>query len=291
MSEGLFAQAVKDGRFIVTAQCNPPQGADAKQLDVCACALKGSVSALYAPECEDGIRLSSLAACAHLANNGIEPIMTLTTRDHNRIALQSMILGAASMGISNVFFTAGRHQTLTSTGSAKGVFDLDPIQLMQIADAMRKNGSLSDGQVIDAPVELILGTDTNPFAEPVELNVIALQKAVSVGADFVITQPVFDIDKFNAWMKVIRERGLHEKTAVIASVMPLSSSAQAVSLAERYTLPDVIVDKLQTSDTGKQMAVDTVKSLKETDGVRGINLMGDDVELISDIIKSSALGS
>ncbi|MEN6357708.1 MAG: methylenetetrahydrofolate reductase [Armatimonadota bacterium] len=290
MSE-VFAKAVKDGRFIVTAQCTPPQGAGAKQLQACAAALKGSVSALYAPECEDGIRLSSLAACAHLAKAEVESIAAFTTRDHNRIALQSMILGAVSMGISNIFCTAGRHQTLTSAGSAKGVFDLDPIQLLQIADAMRKNGSLSDGQVIDSPIELTLGTDTNPFAEPVELNVIVLQKAISAGADFVITHPVFDIDKFNAWMKAVRERGLHEKTAIIASVMPLSSSAQAASVAEKYTMPDDIAAKLQSADAGRQMAVDTIKSLKGIDGVRGVHLMGGDFELISNIIKSSALGS
>lgn len=290
MSE-VFAKAVKDGRFIVTAQCTPPQGADTKQLQACAAALKGSVSALYAPECEDGIRLSSLAACAHLAKAGVEPVMALAARDHNRIALQSMILGAASMGITNIFCTAGRHQALTSAGSAKGVFDLDPIQLLQIADAMRKKGNLSDGQVIDSPIELTLGTDTNPFAEPVELNMIVLQKAISAGADFVITHPVFDIDKFNAWMKAVRERGLHDKTAIIASVMPLSSSAQAASVAERYTMPDDIAAKLKSADAGKQTAVDTIKSLKGIDGVRGIHLMGDDFELISDIIKSSTLGS
>jgi methylenetetrahydrofolate reductase (NADPH) len=260
-------------------------------LQACVGALKGSVSALYVPECEDGIRLSSLAACAHLAKAGVEPVMALAARDHNRIALQSMILGAASMGINNIFCTAGRHQTLTSAGSAKAVFDLDPIQLLQIADAMRKKGNLSDGQVIDSPIELTLGTDTNPFTEPVELNVIVLQKAINAGADFVITHPVFDIDKFNVWMKAVRERGLHEKTAIIASVMPLSSSAQAASFADRYAMPDDIAAKLQSADAGKQMAIETIKSLKAIDGVRGIHLMGDDFNLVSDIIKSSALGS
>ncbi|MHB9035854.1 MAG: methylenetetrahydrofolate reductase [Armatimonadota bacterium] len=297
MSGELFAKAVKNGQFIVTAECTPPQGASAKRLDACATALKDSVHAVYASESEDGVRLSSLAACDHLAKAGANPIMALVTRDQNRIALQSAILGAVSMGINSIFCTAGRHQVLTSAGSAKGVFDIDPIQLLQVADGMRKDGHLADGAVIDAPVELILGTDTNPFAEPIELNVMTLQKAVNAGADFVITQPVFNLDRFNIWMSYIRERGIHEKVAIIASVMPLSSAQQAISLSEKFNTIDItddIVERLQTAQdqraAGVHLANETIAYLKKVEGVHGVHLMtGDDFELASEIIKTSGL--
>jgi methylenetetrahydrofolate reductase (NADPH) len=265
-----FSQAIKDGEFLITAQCTPPQDSNTTSLDACASALKDVVHALYVSESEDGVRLSSLTACSHLVKTGVESIMALITRDKNRIALQSSILGAASMGITNILCTSGRHQTLTSSGSAKGVYDLDPIQLLQMAK--------------DMPVEITLGTDTNPFAEPVELNVMVLKKAIKAGAEFVITQPVFDIEKFSVWMDAVRESGIQEKAAIIASVLPIASAEQAASYSERYDIPDEVI-----KNAGAQQAADIVSSLKKIEGVRGIHIMGDDFELASQVIKSGGV--
>lgn len=293
----LLAQAVKNGQFVVTAECTPPRGAGVDGLKACAAALKDSVHALYVPQNEDGVRLASLAACSHIAQAGAEPMMALLTRDLNRIALQSALLGAASMGIKNVLCTTGRHQTLTSAGSAKGVFDIDPVQLLMVADSLRKEGKLADGGSIDAPVNLLLGTDTNPFAEPLELNVIMLQKAVDAGADFVITTPVFNLDRFNIWMSYVRERGLHEKACIIASVKPLSSAQEAIALSEKNNTIDItddIVDRLQTAQdqkaAGIHLANETVAYLKKVEGVRGVHLMtGTNFDLAAEIIKTNGL--
>lgn len=265
-----FSQAIKNGEFLITAQCTPPRDTNTTSLESCAAALKDAVHALYVPESEDGVRLSSLAACSHLVKAGMEPIMALITRDENRIALQSSLLGSVSMGIKNILCSAGRHQTLTSSGSAKGVYDLDPIQLLQMSK--------------DISADLILGVDTNPFAEPVELNVMVLKKAIKAGAGFVITQPVFDIDKFNSWMDAVRKDGIEKETAIIASVLPIASAEQAASYSERYDIPDEAI-----KNAGSQLAVETINSLKKIEGVRGIHVMGDDFELASQVIKSGGV--
>jgi len=257
-----LAEAIKSGQFVAIAECRPPRGAGAEVFKPCADA---DLHAVSVPESEDGVRLCSLAACGHLIAAGVEPILHLLTRDMNRIALQANILGAASMGIKNVFCTSGRHQALTTSVTAKGVFDVDPLQLLQIADAMRKEGKLADGQVLDAPIQILLGTDVNPFAEPVELHVLTLERAMVAGADFVVTQPVFDLAKLESWMKPVREKGLHRKTCIIASILPVI----AEDTADKY--------KYYAPGPG---AGEIISGLRKVDGVGGVYLMtGDDFGL------------
>jgi len=294
---GNLAGAVASGDFVVTAQCRPPRGGDVDRLKKCAADLRGVVHAISAPESEDGPRQSSLAACAHLADAGVEPILHLLTRDMNRIALQSAILGAASMGVRNVLCLSGRHQTLTTSSSARGVFDIDPIQLLRVADGMRKEGRLADGQTMDSPIELFLGTDTNPFADLVDLQLVTLQKAVSAGVDFVITQPVFDMERFGAWMSAVREHELHDRTCIIAGLLPLTSREQAASLMGKYRslmIPDSILDLLEGSSSprasGIKIAVENLERLRDMDGVRGVHLMtGEDFELAKEILSASVV--
>jgi len=253
--------------------------------------------AMSVPECEDGIRMSSLAACIHLAAAGAEPVLHILTRDSNRIALQAMILGAASMGINNIFCTTGRHQVLTSSRSARGVYDIDQIQLLTIADKVRKTGELADGQSIDSPIDMLLGTETNPFSDPMELQVMALEKAIAAGADFIVTAPVFNLEKFNTWMDMLRQRNLVERACVIASVMPILSSQQAADLAQKYShldISDDIVRRLDSASDSKSAGIDLAReiitSLRATDGIRGIHLVtGEDFTLAKEILSISGL--
>lgn len=290
--EGL-AKAISNGHFVVTAEYVPPRGSDTAKVKAAADALKGSADAIFASESQDGVRMSSLAACGHLAAAGAEPVLSLLTRDQNRIALQASILGASSMGVHGVMCMTGRHQALTTSGTAKGVFDLDPIQLLRVADAMRKSGQLADGQQMDSPVELVLGIDTNPFSDPAELQIIALDKAVAAGADFVITQPVFNIGRFAEWMNSVRERGIHTKTCILAGVMPLSSAEEARSLAEKYShldIPANVIERLQDQSAGLKLATETIEALKRTEGVRGVHIMaGEDPGLAAKVIADSGL--
>lgn len=297
MSDNSLAQAIKNGKFVVTADCTPPRGTGSDSFKACVTAIGSMVDAICAPESEDGARLCSLAACGHLAAAGANPVLHLLTRDLNRIALQSQILGAASMGIQNILCLSGRHQALTSSNTAKGVFDVDPIQLLQIADGIRKSGKLADGQSVDSPIDITLGIDTNPFSDPVELQVLALEKAVNAGADYVITQPVFNLDKFNIWMTYVRERGLHTKACIIASVMPITSSKEAVKLAEKFChldIRDEDVDRLDTASdqrtAGINMAAETIKYVSKVEGVRGVHIMsGEDFQITAEIIKASGI--
>lgn len=276
-----LAKAIKGGDFILTGECYPPRGTDPSGLRECAAALKGLVQAINVPESEDGPRMGSLAACKHILDAGAEPILHLLTRDLNRIALQSAMLGAASLGVKNILCLAGWHQALTSTGDAKGVFDIDPIQLLQVADSIRKDAKLSDGDPIDAPIDLLLGALTNPFSDPMELQIIALDRAVAAGADFIITQPVFNTARFEEWMAAVRDRGIHERTCIIATVMPLRSSEEASALAAKYRSLDIP----DTSAFGVDAALKTAAFLKGIEGVRGIHVMNDDIALAVEVLR------
>jgi methylenetetrahydrofolate reductase (NADPH) len=297
MANGSLSQAVKGSRFVVTADCRPPRGADASRLKSCAASLGSLVDAVYAPESEDGARMASLAACVHLAAAGAEPILALLTRDLNRIALQSTLIGAASLGVKNILCIAGRHQTLTTSKSAKGVFDLDAVQLLSVANETRRSGTLADGQTLDSPLDLLLGTEVNPFSDPMELQVIALEKAISAGADFIITQPVFNVPKLESWMGMVRDKGLQERTCIIASVVPAATPQDAASLAESYKhldIPHDVFERLNTAgdrrSASTHMAVETIGKIKQIEGIRGIHLMtGSDFELAKNVLSSSGI--
>jgi methylenetetrahydrofolate reductase (NADPH) len=284
--------AIKEGQFVLTVECRPPRGVEPQVFKACAEALGSVVHAIGVPESEDGVRLCSLAGCGHLLAAGAEPILHLLTRDMNRTALQSAILGAASMGIGSILCLSGRHQTLTTSGTAKGVFDIDPIQLVRIADAMRREGQLASGEKLDSRFDLVLGTDTNPFAEPMDLQVITLEAAIAAGADFVMTQPVFSLDRFAAWMESVRHQGVHQRTCIIASVMPIASAKQAAELATRQPnlgISEEIIKRAESGD-GASLAVETLNAVRLIEGVRGAHLMvGDDFGLATRILSETGL--
>lgn len=276
-----LGKAIQSGEFILTGECNPPRGADSARLAECVSQIKGLVNAINIPESEDGPRMNSLAACKSVLDAGAEPILHLLTRDMNRIALQATILGAASLGIRNILCLAGWHQTLTSTGDARGVFDIDPVQLLQVADLIRRSGELSDGKSLDAPVGLVLGTLTNPFSDPMELQVIALDRAVASGADFVVTQPVFNTGRFEEWMAAVRERGIHERTCIIPTIMPLKSADEAAALKEKFRSLDIP----DTAEPGSEAAGKLAATVKGVAGVRGLHVMSSDPALVAEVLK------
>ena len=292
-----LGKAIAAGEFVVTAEYRPPRGTSVERLLAAAESLAPRVHAVCAPESEDGARMCSMAACRHLAAAGAEPILHLLTRDMNRISLQATILGAASLGVRNVLCLAGRHQALTTCREARGVFDVDAIQLLRIADRMRRDGRLADEEALDSPVDLLLGTDTNPFSDPVDLQILTLDKAVRMGADFVITQPVFNLRRFDEWLDGVRERGVHTRTCVVASVMPLVSKEQASSLLDSHRqldIPDEVIARLETASdsraTGVELAAATVSHLRSLEGVRGVHISaGEDFDLATDVLTASGL--
>ena len=206
--------------------CRPPRG-PTPPFRAAARLFAGKVHALGVSDNRDGVHMSAIAAAAQFVAEGVEPIVHVTTRDRNRIALVSDCLGAQAMGIRNLLCTTGTHQSRGPCKSARNVFDVDSIQLLGLYGGLADDGSLVGEERFEDAGPLCLGGTASPYADPMEMQIIRLSKAISAGAKFVITQPVFDVDRFNLWWGEVTKRGLHEKTAIIAGVRPLADAGLA----------------------------------------------------------------
>jgi methylenetetrahydrofolate reductase (NADPH) len=188
--------------------------------------LKGIVDAVNITDNQTAIvRMSSLAACSLLVKAGIDPVFQAVVRDRNRIALQSDIIGAASIGINNVLCLSGDHQIFGNEPQAMGVFDLDSIQFMNAVKNMRDKGILIGGDKLTKAPELFIGAAENPFADPIEFRVTRLAKKIAAGAEFIQTQCIYNMERFEKWLDMARERGLTEKVYILGGISPLKSAA------------------------------------------------------------------
>ena len=272
---------LNSGRFVVTAELGPPRSANADFLRKKAALLRGKVAAVNVTDNARGMaRLSSLAGCLILQEAGIEPVLQMSCRDRNRIALQSELVSAAALGINNVLLLTGDHQRFGDDPQAMGVFDLDGISLLALARRMRDNGELLSGQKIAVPPKLLLGAAANPEGEPLDLQVLRLQKKVAAGADFIQTQAVFDIDHFKQWMAAVRARGLHRETKILPGILLLNSAERARFLSEHVPgmrISETIVARLARAqdprEEGKKLGQELIASLGEIEGVAGVHIM------------------
>jgi methylenetetrahydrofolate reductase (NADPH) len=242
------------------------------------------------------VRMSSVAAGALLIQMGLDPVMQVTCRDRNRLAIQSDILGASALGIRNVLAISGDHQKFGNQPGAKSVFDLDSIQLLQMLDMMR-NGKFPNGDDIKKPPELFLGAAENPFSGDMEMRVRRMAKKIKSGAEFIQTQPVYDMEMFNDWMKRVRDRGLHEKTAILAGVIPVKSARMAAYMRDNVSgvvVPDEIVKRMESAadpkEEGVKISVELIQKLREVPGVRGIHIMAVAwEEIVPEIVQRAGL--
>jgi len=239
-----------------------------------------------------------MAASVAAMKLGIEPVLQMVTRDRNRIALQSDLLGAASLGIKNVLCMSGYHQTLIGRPESVNVFDIDSIQFIELTNRMSENGVLADGTSIDGPFPMLVGAAANPFLKPLELNLLRLGQKVEAGARFVQTHAVFDIQAFGQWLDAARKEGFTKKTAILASVYPLESVAEAQKLRDTYAefcIPDEVIERLKKAgDAGKKeglaICVETIKQLKALTGLRGIHILSGGKEaVVPDLVAASGL--
>ena len=240
------------------------------------------VTAINVADNHYGVSMSSLAASFALSQTGIEPVFQIVTRDRNRIALQSDLLGAAYLGIKNVLCLSGFHQTLIGCNESANVFDVDSIQLIDIVKKMN-NGQLLDGTKIRGNFGMLIGAAANPNLKPIELNLLRLSKKVAAGADFVQTQSVFDVDQFKVWLEAVRTAGLADQTAILAGVLPLKSAAQAKELTETHTdfvIPETIINRLAAAGgpeaqkkEGVKIAAEMIKKLKGLSGLKGVHIL------------------
>jgi methylenetetrahydrofolate reductase (NADPH) len=293
-------QVLEEGTFAVTAEVGPPRGTNAESIRTKASHLAGFVDAVNVTDNQTAIvRMSSLSACVHLIQMGIEPVMQAVTRDRNRIALQSDILGAYSLGVRNILCLSGDHQTFGSQPEAQNVYDIDSMQLLHTVRGMREEGKdISGFQLNGAPI-MFIGAAENPFADPFEFRVIRLAKKVAAGADFIQTQCVYDLPRFKEWMAQARDQGLTERVHILAGVTPLKSARMAKYMADKVSgikIPEAVlkridgVSKEQAAAEGIRICIETVQELREIKGLHGIHIMAIEwEEKVPELVKAAGL--
>ena len=282
-SQSHLQRVLSSGAFAVTAECGPPRGANAEIVRKKGALLKGHVDAVNVTDNQTAIvRMSSIAAGIHLLGIGLEPVMQMVTRDRNRIALQSDVLGAYSLGIRNILCLSGDHQTFGSQPDAMNVFDIDSVNLLHMVRAMRDEGRDMSGFDLKQPPRMFIGAAANPFADPFEYRVIRLAKKIDAGADFIQTQCVYNLKRFSEWMRLSREEGLCEKVHILAGVTPLKSAGMARYMAKRVAgmdIPEAIIKRMEgvpkenAAQEGIAICLETIAALRNIDGVHGIHIM------------------
>jgi methylenetetrahydrofolate reductase (NADPH) len=274
-----LAVKISGQEFIYTAEYLPVAGTE---ITIDLKMFGGGLTAVNVADNHYGVSMSSLAASLALSQAGIEPVFQIITRDRNRIALQSDLLGAAYLGIKNVLCLSGFHQTLIGCGESANVYDVDSIQLIDIVKKMN-NGQLLDGREIQGNFGMLIGAAANPSLKPLELNILRLSKKVAAGANFIQTQSVFDVDQFKVWLAAVREAGLADNTAIFAGVMPLKSAAHAQELTTIHTdfvIPETIVKRLKSAGDaedqkkeGMKIAAEIINELKGLSGLKGVHIL------------------
>jgi methylenetetrahydrofolate reductase (NADPH) len=275
---------IAQGHFAVTSEVGPPRSADGSVIQEKGEMIKDYVDAINVTDNQTSVcRLCSLAAVIRLKLMGLEPVLQMVTRDRNRIALQSDILGAASFGINNILCLTGDHQHFGDHASCANVFDLDSIQLIQTVRMMRDEGRLLGGHEFQVRPQMFIGAAANPFAGPnVGLRVARLAKKVAAGVQFIQTQCIYNLPKFKEFMKMVVDRGLHEKVSILAGITPMKNVGMAKYMQKRVPgidVPDEIVKRMggvpkeKQAEEGIDLAVEQIQELKEVEGVRGFHIM------------------
>ncbi len=294
-------QSVLDGGgFAVTAECGPPRGADPEAVRRKGLLLQGCADAVNVTDNQTAIvRMSSIAAGAHLLSLGLEPVMQMVTRDRNRIALQSDILGAYSLGIRNILCLSGDHQSFGSQPDALNVFDIDSMNLLRTVRDMREAGTDMSGFALKEAPRMFIGAAANPFADPFEYRIIRLAKKIEAGADFIQTQCVYNMERFKRWMKMACEEGLTEKVHILAGVTPLKSAGMARYMSQKVAgmdVPEELIRRMagvakdKAAGEGLKICRETVAELRETDGVHGLHIMAIEwEEAVREIVEAAGL--
>ena len=293
-----LARRLRAGQVVVTAEINPPRHAGGDPVRAQARVLRGVVDAANVTDCTRAIvRMSATAAALLVREEGVEPIMEMTCRDRNRIALQSELLGLSALGLHNVLLLTGDDPSGGDHPDAKPVFDLNGTDLLAAADRLRREGTLLAGRQVAHPPVLFLGAAGDPARDLAQPDRMTLAAKAAAGADFVQTQPAFDVDRFAQWVALARDQGLHERLAILAGVFLLDSARRAEFLKTSVpgiVMPDAIPARLAAAADapaeGVRLAIEQVEQLLAIEGVRGIHLMGiEATEGFAAVVQGSSL--
>ncbi len=274
---------LKAGHFAFTGELGPPRGTGMDEVKHKASFLKGMVDAVNITDNQTAVvRMASWAASLIVLQEGLEPNYQMVCRDRNRLAMQSDILGAYTLGIRNMLCLSGDHQKFGDHPQAKGVFDIDSMQLISMVKNMRDEGKFLGGTEIEHPPKIFIGAAANPFADPFEWRVHRLAKKVAAGVDFIQTQCIYNMEKFRNFIKMANDMGLTEKVYILAGVTPMKSVGMARYMKAKVPgmdVPDEIikrlqgVDKTKVADEGIKIACEQIEEFKELKGVAGVHLM------------------
>ena len=289
-------RVLRSGRFAVTAELNPPDSADPQAVYERALVLASVCDAINATDASGAnVHMSSVGVCALLTRAGYEPVMQVSCRDKNRIAIQGDLLGAAAMGVRNVLCLTGDGVQAGDQPEAKPVFDLDSTTLLRTACTLRDKGMFLSGRKLDVPPKLFLGAAENPFVPPYDFRPHRLAKKMEAGADFVQTQFCFDVLRLREFMGRVRDLGLHERVFILVGVGPLKSAKTAEWMRSHVPgvhIPDEVVERLRKGkkDEGKRLCVEIIQQMHETPGVSGVHVMAyRQEELVAEIIEEAGL--
>jgi methylenetetrahydrofolate reductase (NADPH) len=302
----------KNGHFVVTGELGPPQSADRAVIEKKAGYLRGVVDAVNITDNQTAVvRMCSMAVGAMLLGLGIEPIMQMTCRDRNRIAIQSDLLGAWALGIRNLLCLTGDHQTFGNHPMSKNVHDLDSVTLIQMVRGMRDQKKFQCGDDIKGQEpRFFIGGATNPFADPFDFRPLRLGKKIAAGAEFAQTQLIYNVPKFREYMKRVVDMGLAEKMYILAGVGPIRSLGAAKYMANSVPGMDVPAEyvkrmesciagipkedkagrKKASEEEGIKICVEIIQQVREIPGVAGIHIMSIEwEEAVPEIVKRAGL--
>lgn len=299
-TESRLEKILAAGHLAVTSECGPPRGAKPEEVIAKSKYLAGIVDAVNVTDNQTAmVRMSSLAASILIKQQGLNPLFQVTCRDRNRLAMQADIIGAYSFGIDTMLCLSGDHTKFGDHAMAMNVHDIDSIQMIQMVKDMRDKGIFQGGAEIKGPPKMFIGAAANPFADPFELRVMRLAKKIAAGADFIQTQCIFNVDKFERWMEGVREKGLHKKCYILAGVTPCKSLGAARYMANRVPgmdVPKEIVDRMASvpkekqAEEGVTICVETIERLKKIEGVAGFHIMAIEwEEKVEEICKRAGL--
>jgi methylenetetrahydrofolate reductase (NADPH) len=299
-TESNLEKILAAGHLAVTGECGPPRGCKPEEVIHKSQYLKGIVDAVNVTDNQTAmVRMSSLAASVLIKQEGLHPLFQVTCRDRNRLAMQADIIGAYSLGVDTMLCLSGDHTKFGDHPEAMNVHDIDSIQLIEMVKKMRDEGKFQGGADLKGAPKMFIGAAANPFADPFELRVMRLEKKINAGADFIQTQCIFNIEKFETWMEGVRQRGLHKRCHILAGVTPCKSLGAAKYMSKRVPgmdLPKEIVDRMaavpkeKQAEEGVNICIETIERLKKIEGVAGIHIMAIEwEEIVEEICERAGL--
>lgn len=299
-TESNLEKVLRGGNFAVTAEIGPPQNANPEIIKKKARMLKEYIDAFNVTDGQTAVvRMASWAACSLGKEEGLDPIVQMTCRDRNRIALQMDVLGVSALDIHNILCLTGDHQSFGNHPEASGVYDIDSVQFIKIVKNMRDEKKFQCGDKMSVEPRLFIGAAANPFAEPFEFRTYRLAKKVNAGADFIQTQMIFNVPKFRKFMERVRDRGVHEHVHILAGVGPIRSLGAARYMSAKVPgmdVPDEIVERIRKTpkkkrtEEGIKICVEVIQQVREIEGVSGVHIMSIEwEEVVPQIVEQAGL--